>query len=136
MIPTFRTSCGPWDNRDRLEGTPFIDSFSVRIATDSLSQGLNALRHADDSMTIRSDSKRKHFCGQELLQGNYFLYYDTLKLSILFLKCHLSTFSVLKLSQLRMKLIAIFTYLIVVSFDEFFFLKHHLWPFLHYDFFN
>ena len=111
-------------------------SMLIRIVTDSLSQGLNALRHADDSMTISSDSKRKHFCGQELLQGKYFLYYYTLKLSTLFLKRHLSTFSALKLSQLKIKLIASFTYLIVVSFDEFFFLKHHLWPFLHYDFFN
>ena len=111
-------------------------SMLIRIVMDSLSQGLNALRHADDSMTISSDSKRKHFCGQELLQGKYFFYYYTLKLSTLFLKRHLSTFSALKLSQLKMKLIASFTYLIVVSFDEFFFLKHHLWPFLHYDFFN
>ena len=87
-------------------------------------------------MTISSDSKRKHFCGQELLQGKYFLDYYTLKPSTLFLKRHLSTFSALKLSQLKIKLIASFTYLIVVSFDEFFFLKHHLWPFLHYDFFQ
>ena len=51
-------------------------------------------------------------------------------------KRHLWVCFALKLSQLKIKLIASFTYLIVVSFDEFFFLKHHLWPFLHYDFFN
>ena len=111
-------------------------SMLTRKVTNRLSQWLNALRHADVSMTMSSDSKRKHFCGQELLKGKYFLYYYTLKVSTLFLKRHLATFSKLKLSQLKMKLIASFTYLIVVSFDEFFFLKHHLWPFLHYDFFN
>ena len=109
-------------------------SMLTRIVTNRLSQWLNALRHADVSMVISSDSKRKRFCGLELLKGKYFLYYYTLKVSTLFLKRHLATFSKLKLSQLKMKLIASFTYLIVVSFDEFFFLKHHLWPFLHYDF--
>ena len=89
----------------------------IRIVTDSLSQGLNALRHADDSMTISSDNKRKHFCRQELLQGKYFLYYYTLNVSTLFLKRHLATFSKLKLSHFKRKLIASFAYLFV-SFDE------------------
>ena len=105
------------------------------IVTDPLSQWLNALRHADVSMTISSDSTRKYFFGQELLKGKYFLYYYTLKFSTLFLKRHLSTFSAVKLSQLKKKLFASFTYL-VVSFDEFFFLKRHLCPFLHYGILN